>query len=66
LPRIVSLGIALTFFLNGMYVPFSHGLALSLLVLTSLPAHERRARRSSSPKADKEPVADEALELRHA
>ena len=66
LPRIVSLAIALTFFLNGMYVPFSHGLALSLLVLTSLPAHERRARRSSSPKADKEPVADEALELRHA
>jgi hypothetical protein len=27
--------IALTFLLDGMYVPFSHGLALGLLVLTS-------------------------------
>lgn len=38
LPRLLSLAIALTFLLNGMYVPFSHGLALGLLVLTSLPA----------------------------
>lgn len=37
LPRLVSLAIALTFFLNGMYVPFSHGLALSLLVLSARP-----------------------------
>ena len=37
LPRLISLAIALTFLLNGMYVPFSHGLALGLLVLTSLP-----------------------------
>ena len=37
LPRLLSLAIALTFLLNGMYVPFSHGLALGLLVLTSLP-----------------------------
>jgi hypothetical protein len=35
LPRMVSVAIALTFLLNGMYVPFSHGLALGLLVLTS-------------------------------
>ena len=35
LPRMLSLAIALTFLLNGMYVPFSHGLALGLLVLTS-------------------------------
>jgi hypothetical protein len=35
LPRLLSLAIALTFLLNGMYVPFSHGLALGLLVLTS-------------------------------
>lgn len=35
LPRILSVAIALTFLLNGMYVPFSHGLALGLLVLTS-------------------------------
>jgi len=37
LPKLLSLGVALSFLLNGMYVPFSHGLALGLLVLTSLP-----------------------------
>jgi hypothetical protein len=37
LPKLLSLGIALSCLLNGMYVPFSHGLALGLLVLTSLP-----------------------------
>lgn len=36
LPRMLSVAIALTFLLNGMYVPFSHGLALGLLVLTSM------------------------------
>lgn len=35
LPRMLSVAIGLTFLLNGMYVPFSHGLALGLLVLTS-------------------------------
>ncbi|MDY6947391.1 MAG: hypothetical protein SXG53_16910 [Pseudomonadota bacterium] len=35
LPRMMSVAIGLTFLLNGMYVPFSHGLALGLLVLTS-------------------------------
>jgi len=35
LPRMISVAIGLTFLLNGMYVPFSHGLALGLLVLTS-------------------------------
>lgn len=37
LPKLLSLGVAVSFLLNGMYVPFSHGLALGLLVLTSLP-----------------------------
>lgn len=41
LPRLISLSIALTFLLNGMYVPFSHGLALGLLVLTSRAASAR-------------------------
>jgi hypothetical protein len=41
LPKLVSLAIALTFLLNGMYVPFSHGLALGLLVLASKPADGR-------------------------
>lgn len=35
LPLMISVAIGLTFLLNGMYVPFSHGLALGLLVLTS-------------------------------
>jgi hypothetical protein len=41
LPRLIALAIALTFFLNGIYVPFSHGLALSLLVFSSIPASQR-------------------------
>lgn len=65
LPRILSLAIALTFFLNGMYVPFSHGLALSLLVLTTLPASERRARRSEDTSSTALSSTD-GLELRHA
>jgi hypothetical protein len=64
LPRIVSLSIALTFFLNGMYVPFSHGLALSLLVLTSLPAHLRSKARTAVRRQRIE--TDDGLELRHA
>jgi hypothetical protein len=39
LPKLLSVGVAVSFLLNGMYVPFSHGLALGLLVLTSLPAN---------------------------
>lgn len=34
-PAIVRLAVALTLFLNGPFVPFFHGLALSLLVWTS-------------------------------
>jgi hypothetical protein len=44
LPKLLSLAIALSFLLNGMYVPFSHGLALGLLVLTSLPPGKSVAR----------------------
>lgn len=44
--RIVALSVGLTFLLNGLYVPFSHGLALSLLVLTS--AH--RAAPAETPR----------------
>lgn len=43
LPRLLSLAIALTFLLNGMYVPFSHGLALGLLVLASRPPGQMTA-----------------------
>ncbi|HEX2584968.1 MAG TPA: hypothetical protein VHL14_07545 [Steroidobacteraceae bacterium] len=37
LPSAVALAVALTFLLNGLYVPFSHALSLSLLVWTSRP-----------------------------
>jgi hypothetical protein len=29
--------VAITYFLNGIYVPFAHGLALSLLLWNSAP-----------------------------
>ena len=35
LPGAVALGIGITFLLNGLYVPFSHGIALSLLMWTA-------------------------------
>ena len=34
-PRLLTLAVALTYFLNGIYVPFAHGLALSLLLWNS-------------------------------
>ncbi len=36
-PRLVILAVGITFFLNGIYVPFAHGLALSLLLWNSVP-----------------------------
>jgi hypothetical protein len=36
-PRLVILAVGITFFLNGIYVPFAHGLALSLLLWNSPP-----------------------------
>jgi hypothetical protein len=36
-PRLVILAVGITYFLNGIYVPFSHGLALSLLLWNSTP-----------------------------
>jgi hypothetical protein len=41
-PAIVRLAVALTLLLNGPFVPFFHGLALSLLVWTSQPAGDAR------------------------
>jgi hypothetical protein len=34
-PRLLTLAVTLTYFLNGIYVPFAHGLALSLLLWNS-------------------------------
>ena len=53
-PVIVRLAVALTLFLNGPFVPFFHGLALSLLVWTSRPAGD------ALPPAGKPLLADGA------
>jgi hypothetical protein len=37
-PRLLTLAVGITYFLNGIYVPFAHGLALSLLLWNSVPA----------------------------
>jgi hypothetical protein len=36
-PRLLILAVGITYFLNGIYVPFAHGLALSLLLWSSVP-----------------------------
>ena len=41
-PRILILAVAITYFLNGIYTPFAHGLALSLLLWKPVPDNERR------------------------
>ncbi|MET0533824.1 MAG: hypothetical protein ABW171_06330 [Steroidobacter sp.] len=60
LPKLLSLGIAVSFLLNGMYVPFSHGLALGLLVLTSLPANRTTPVGKPQPVQVIHPVSDRA------
>lgn len=51
LPSAVAVAIALTFLLNGLYVPFSHALALSLLVWTSRPMPFATVKKTVSTKA---------------
>jgi len=55
LPSAVALAIAVTFLLNGLYVPFSHALALSLLVWTSRPVPFAETRKIV-PAADPAPL----------
>ena len=40
-PRLLILAVGITFFLNGIYVPFAHGLALSLLLWNPVPGRSR-------------------------
>jgi hypothetical protein len=47
-PKLVALAVAMTFLLNGLYVPFSQGLALTLLVWSC-----RRSAASVSPAVSK-------------
>jgi len=51
LPKVAIIATAMTLLLNGNYVPFAHGLALSLLVWTSSPGWNERAARK--PRADR-------------
>jgi hypothetical protein len=37
-PRLLILAVGITYFLNGIYIPFAHGMALSLLLWNSVPA----------------------------
>jgi hypothetical protein len=41
-PRVLTLAVAITYFLGGIYTPFSHGLALSLLLWRPVPDSQRR------------------------
>ena len=41
-PRILILAVGITYFLNGIYTPFAHGLALSLLLWKPAPDNESR------------------------
>jgi hypothetical protein len=47
-PRLVTLAVGTTYFLNGIYTPFAHGLALSLLLWNSGDGREARARGDES------------------
>jgi hypothetical protein len=50
-PRLVTLAVGVTYFLNGIYTPFAHGLAISLLLWNSGDGREARVPgdRSSLP-----------------
>jgi hypothetical protein len=41
-PRVLTLAVGITYFLGGIYTPFSHGLALSLLLWRPAPDAESR------------------------
>lgn len=62
-PRLVILAVGITFFLNGIYVPFAHGLALSLLLWNSVaeasvwPAVSDRKRTRTIVSGSNLPVA---------
>jgi hypothetical protein len=56
-PRLLILAVAITYFLNGIYVPFAHGLALSLLLWNSALVSGARTRASGDKYARKEPAS---------
>jgi hypothetical protein len=53
-PRLLTLAVGITYLLNGIYTPFAHGLALSLLLWNSVHAQEARtARQAGSDRKDR-------------
>jgi hypothetical protein len=53
-PRLLILAVTITYFLNGIYVPFAHGLALSLLLWNSAPPRSLWGWGSNYRRADEE------------
>jgi hypothetical protein len=61
-PRLLILAVGITYFLNGIYVPFAHGLALSLLLWNSVSIDGARTR-VSGLKRTREEVTSHSLPL---
>ena len=53
-PRLLILAVGITYFLNGIYVPFAHGLALSLLLWNTVPARGVRPGQSGRERPREE------------
>jgi hypothetical protein len=56
LPGSVAFAIGSTYLLNGLYIPFAHALALTLLVWTSAPRPMRRAATNKPASANPTPA----------
>ncbi len=56
-PRLLTLAVGITYFLNGIYTPVAHGLALSLLLWNS--AHAKGGRAAWLPGSDRKRRAEE-------
>ena len=70
-PRLLTLAVGITYLLNGIYTPFAHGLALSLLLWNSVHAQQEQAgrrtgsdrKRPGAESAPGEPMANPATAL---
>jgi hypothetical protein len=61
-PRLLMLAVGITYFLNGIYVPFSHGLALSLLLWNSASSNSV-GRRVPGRRRSREEIDSPALPM---
>jgi hypothetical protein len=60
-PRLLILAVGITYLLSGIYIPFAHGLALSLLLWNPAPVGSRGWAWMSVPKQPREVVPAAAL-----